>query len=56
MEGPAFDELFGNMAGWLEALPHGRSTRYVTFLKTRRTDVFQGGVVGDFQVMSPDFQ
>lgn len=32
LEGPAFDELFANMAGWREALPHGRSTRYVTLL------------------------
>ena len=32
LEGPDFDELFANMAAWREALPHGRSTRYVTLL------------------------
>ena len=32
LEGAAFDALFASMAAWREALPHGRSTRYVTLL------------------------
>ncbi len=32
LDGPAFDTLFAHMAAWREALPRGRSTRYVTLL------------------------